>query len=79
MNWRDHITSDENVLIGKPVVKGTRIAVEFIVERLASGWSEQEILANYPTLTKKDLQAVFLYIQESMKDGLIINSPQKTA
>jgi uncharacterized protein (DUF433 family) len=79
MNWRDHITSDENVLIGKPVVIGTRIAVEFIVERLASGWSEQQILDNYPTLTKKDLQAVFLYIQESMKDGLIINSPQKTA
>ena len=79
MDWRKHITTDKNILVGKPVVKGTRISVEFIVERLASGWNEEQILENYPSLKREDLQAVFSYINESMKDGLIIDLPPKSA
>ena len=51
MNWHQHIHSDPEVLLGKPVVKGTRLAVEFILQLLAAGWTEQQILENYPTLT----------------------------
>lgn len=71
MNWQDRIVSDKAVLLGKPTIKGTRISVEFILERLANGWTEQQILENYPRLTREDLQAVFSYAAESLKDGLL--------
>ncbi len=51
MNWRDSITVDPKVLVGKPVIKGTRIAVEFLMELLAAGWTHEQILKNYPHLT----------------------------
>lgn len=79
MNWRDYIEMNEEVLLGKPLIKGTRISIEHIIKLLASGWSEQEILDNYPRLTKLSLQAVFAYIQDIMEDGLIYESPQKLA
>ena len=70
-NWQDHITSDSSILLGKPIIKGTRISVEFILERLASGWSEEQILENYPRLISDDLRAVYSYTYECMKDGLL--------
>ncbi|MTI23331.1 DUF433 domain-containing protein, partial [Fulvivirga kasyanovii] len=50
MEWRKHIIADEAVLLGKPTVKGTRISVEHIIGLLAQGWTEQQILENYPRL-----------------------------
>lgn len=79
MNWRDHIHSDKSVLLGKPTLKGTRLAVDFIIERLADGWTEQQLLENYPRLTKENLQAVFAYIHECIKDGLLFELPRKSA
>jgi len=38
-NWQDHITTDSSILLGKPVIKGTRISIEFILQRLATGWT----------------------------------------
>ena len=60
-NWQNYISSDRKILLGKPVINGTRISVEFILERLADGWTEQEILNNYPRLSKESIQAVFAY------------------
>ena len=77
INWRDHIHSDKELLLGKPVIKGTRLSVDFILERLADGWSEQQLLENYPRLTKEDLQGVFNYAYECMQDGLLYESPVK--
>lgn len=57
MDWQNRISIDPEVLVGKPVVKGTRLAVEFIVELLANGWTEEEILDNYPRLTREDILA----------------------
>ncbi|NJC27813.1 DUF433 domain-containing protein [Neolewinella antarctica] len=68
MNWQNHIHTDPEILVGKPVIKGTRLSVEFIIGRLANGWSEQEILENYPTLSKDGLQAVFAYTLYLLKD-----------
>lgn len=68
MNWHHYIHSDPDVLLGKPVIKGTRLAVEFILELLASGWSEQKILENYPSLTAEKLQSVFAYSAECMRE-----------
>ncbi|MEQ9217812.1 MAG: DUF433 domain-containing protein [Cyclobacteriaceae bacterium] len=66
MNWQERIVSDKNILLGKPSIKGTRISVDFILERLADGWTEEKILLSYPHLKREDLQAVFAYIHRSL-------------
>ena len=78
MNWQKHIVSDNNVLLGKPTVKGTRISIDHIVSLLAQGWSEKKILENYPRLTPESLKAVFAYIYDCIQDGLLY-SPRKLA
>ena len=75
MNWEDRIVSDPNVLVGKPTIRGTRLSVEFILERLADGWTEKQLLENYPRLTAEDIRAVFAYASESLKDGLFFSVP----
>lgn len=77
--WQDRIHSDPKILLGKPVVKGTRLSVEFILERFANGWTQQQVLDNYPRLTEEDIQAVFAYAYECMKDGLLFPSRLKSA
>ena len=66
MNWQEHITSDKNILIGKPIIKGTRISVELILELLESGWTEVQILESYPAVTPENLKAVFAYLREGL-------------
>lgn len=67
MNWQDRISVDPKVLVGKPVIKGTRIAVEFLMELLAEGWSHDDILKSYPHLTADDIQAALHYATEAVK------------
>jgi len=67
MKWQERITIDPSILVGKPVIKGTRLAVEFIVDLLAQGWSEMEILRNYPGLTHEDIQACLRYASEILR------------
>ena len=61
VDWNEHIMIDPAILVGKPVVKGARLAVEFIISLLAQGWTEAEILRNYPGLTHEDLLACLGY------------------
>jgi uncharacterized protein (DUF433 family) len=61
MSWPDRIVVDPEILAGKPVVRGTRLAVEFILELLAAGQSEIEILSSYPGLTHEDILACLAY------------------
>ena len=79
MKWQERIVSDNKILLGKLVIKGTRISVEFILERLADGWSEDKIIESYPHLIKDDIQAVFAYLNDCVKDGLIVELRKKTA
>ena len=74
MEWRGKIVSDKNMLAGKPVVKGTRLSVEFLLGLFANGWHEEEVLKNYPTLKKEDILAVFAFAQDGLKEGLIFES-----
>lgn len=60
-NWTDRIVIDESILTGKPVIKGTRLTVEFIIDLLAHGWSEAEILENYPGIVIEDIRACLEY------------------
>jgi uncharacterized protein (DUF433 family) len=60
------IVLDPNVLAGKPVVRGTRLSGEFVIGLLAAGWSEDEILANYPGLTRDDILACLAYARDML-------------
>jgi uncharacterized protein (DUF433 family) len=60
------IALDANVLAGKPVVRGTRLSVEFVIGLLAEGWSEPAILANYPGLTRDDILACLAYARDAL-------------
>ena len=57
MDWRERIVIDPDVLVGKPVVKGTRMAVEFVVDLLARGWTIPQVLQEYDHLTEEDIRA----------------------
>jgi uncharacterized protein (DUF433 family) len=64
----DHprITLDPAVLAGKPVVRGTRLSVEFIIGLMADGWGEADILANYPGITHEDILACLAYARDTL-------------
>jgi uncharacterized protein (DUF433 family) len=66
-DWRSRITIDPKVLSGKPVIRGTRMSVEFILDLLANGWTIEEILENYPQLKKEDVIATLKYAAEVLK------------
>ncbi len=67
MDWRERIGIDPAVLVGKPVIKGTRLAVEFIVGLLGQGWTVDEVLEDYPWITREDIQACLAYASEMMQ------------
>jgi len=68
MSWKQRIVVDKKVLAGKPIIKGTRISVEFLLDLLAKGWTHQKILENYPQLKKTDIQAALKYAAEVLKE-----------
>jgi uncharacterized protein (DUF433 family) len=68
MNWRDYIVTDPKILVGKPVVKGTRLSVDLVLDRLADGWTADDLFQAYPRLTPEALQAVFSFAAEVLKD-----------
>ena len=67
MTWQERIVVDPQILVGKPVIRGTRLAVELIIDLMAQGWAEEEILKNYPGLTREDLQACLKYASAVMQ------------
>jgi len=75
MNWRNHITSDPDVLTGKPVVKGTRLSVEHILSLLENGWSETAILESYPHLNPEDVRACIGYAREVVAEERVYPFP----
>ncbi len=76
MNWKEHIMSDKEVLLGKPTIKGTRISVELILDLLANGWTEKMIFESYPGLTQNDLKAVFAYLKDCIENELYFPLPK---
>lgn len=67
-DWKDRIVVDPKILLGKPVVRGTRISVEHILDLLANGWSMEEVLNNYPGITTDDIRACLAYAKEALED-----------
>ena len=68
MTWQNHITTNPEVLTGKPVVGGTRLAVDFLLGLFAAGWTQEQVLASYPQLTPQGLRAVFAYAADVTRD-----------
>lgn len=75
MDWQDRVHSDPKILSGRPVVKGTRISVELLLGLLAAGWTEDQIFASYPHVTREDLRAVFAFAAEMMIDYRFFKMP----
>ena len=77
MNWQDRITIDPQVLAGKPIIKGTRISVEFVIDLLARGWTTEQVLREYDHLTVEDVQACLAYASEVLKSERVYLLPTK--
>lgn len=76
MDWRARIETKPNVMGGRPVIRGTRVTVEIILDWLAAGWSEDEILRNYPRVTAEDLRAVHAFAREIIAEGFYTLEPR---
>lgn len=66
------IVTNPEILGGKPIIRGTRLSVEFILELLASGMTKEEILADYPHITEEDLYAVLEYAAHALKGEVYV-------
>lgn len=67
MGWEERIELNPDVVAGKPVVMGTRIPVELVIERLADGWDEATILEQYPSLDRDDIRACLRYAHTHLR------------
>jgi uncharacterized protein (DUF433 family) len=72
----DHlrITLDPEVLVGKPLIRGTRLSVEFVIGLMADGWSETDILKSYPGLTHDDIIACLAYARDTLSSERVFPS-----
>jgi uncharacterized protein (DUF433 family) len=77
MKWQERIVINPKVLVGKPVIKGTRIAVEFVVDLLGRGWTVDRILREYDHLTPEDIQACLAYASDVLKSERVYLVPGK--
>jgi len=68
MEWHGRIVTTPDTLFGRPRIAGTRIGVDFVLELLASGWTQERILDSYPHLKPEDLQAVFAFVRDCLRD-----------
>ena len=75
MNWEKRITVNPKVLVGKPIIKGTRIAVEFVVDLLGRGWSTEQVLQEYDHITADDIQACLAYAADVLKSEKVYLVP----
>jgi uncharacterized protein (DUF433 family) len=71
---QDRIVLDPAILAGKPVIRGTRLSVEFVIGLLADGWSEADLAANYPGLSHEDVLACLAYARDRLREERIFPS-----
>jgi len=71
MNWQEYITSDPEIMFGKPVIKGSRIPVDLILEKLGNHHSHADLLRAYPRLTEAGIQACLLFASEAVRNEVV--------
>ncbi len=76
LDWHDYVSKDPSVLTGKPVLRGTRISVAFLLQLLASGWTEQQVIDNYPAVTAEGIRAALAFAAQSLNNGSAPASPE---
>ena len=74
-DWQERIVVDPKVLVGKPLIRGTRLSVEFILDLLANDWTIEKILNEYPQLVREDVMAVLKYAAEMAKEEKVYPLP----
>jgi len=79
MNWRDHIDRNPLVIGGKPKIKGTRIGVEVVLERLGDGWSIEQLIEAYPRITADQIHACQAYAAAMLSTDEVVDVPQSAA
>jgi uncharacterized protein (DUF433 family) len=79
MNWRDYIDSDPAVLTGKPVIRGTRLGVDLILEKLGAGETPEQILSAHPRLTREAIRACLLFAADALRADLVYSVPGEAA
>jgi uncharacterized protein (DUF433 family) len=72
INWHDYISSDPKVLFGKPVVKGTRVPVDLILEKLGKGESIERLLKAYPRVDKQAIYACLMFAADAVKNEIVV-------
>jgi uncharacterized protein (DUF433 family) len=72
-DYLDRIEINEAVLVGKPVIKGTRLSVEFVLGLLAHGMTTQDLIAEYPGLVQEDILACLSFAAQAMGDSVFLN------
>lgn len=75
MDWKKRITVDEGVLVGKPIIRGTRISVEFVIDLLGRGWTVEQVLREYEHVTLEDVQACLAYAGDVLKSERVYLLP----
>jgi uncharacterized protein (DUF433 family) len=75
MDWRERIIVDPKILVGKPVIRGTRIAVELVIDLMARGYSKEQILTQYDHITVEDIQACLAYASETLRSERVYAIP----
>jgi uncharacterized protein (DUF433 family) len=76
MDWQRHIERVPGVMLGKPIFRGTRITVEFVLERLAQGARPEDLVASHPPLTADHVRAALAYALSSVRqDELLLSTP----
>lgn len=75
MKWQERITINPQVLVGKPVIKGTRISVEFVLDLLGRGWTPAQIHHEYDHLTPEDIQACLAYASDLLRSERVYLLP----
>ena len=79
MNWKDRIEVNPDVLVGKPIIKGTRISVELIMDRMAVGWTMENVRAAYPHISREDVLAALSFASELFKEESFVAVGKVTA
>jgi uncharacterized protein (DUF433 family) len=79
VDWSKYIHQDPQILVGKPVVRGTRLSAEFLLEFFATGGTEEQALATYPWLTRDALRAVFAFAAQCVRERYPVVFPPKSS
>lgn len=78
-DWKNRIVVDPEVLVGKPIIKGTRISVDLIMDRLADGWTLEDIATAYPRVTRADVLAAIAFVTEVFREEEYVAMRKVTA